>query len=207
MQQIYPTFDRLPRLSLPPLPPLLVTGAFFASVDAFLQVWFNPAVETVTYIALGSNLGDRELNLLLAVAELGKTPGCRVTALSRFYETSPIGMASDTPAFVNAVARLATTLTPGDLLKELQRIERERFGRTPSGHPVSRRMDLDLLLYGDNQLETPELIIPHPRMTTRRFVLLPLSDIADDLREPVSKRTITELLTDLQSDDRVTPLE
>lgn len=164
-------------------------------------------METNAYIALGSNLGDRELNLLLAVAELGKISGCRVTALSRFYETSPVGMPADTPAFYNGVVQLATTLTPLVLLQELQRIERERFGRAPSSQPVSRRMDLDLLLYGSEQLETPELIIPHPRMTVRRFVLLPLSDIAADLREPASNRTIAELLANLKSDELVTRLE
>jgi 2-amino-4-hydroxy-6-hydroxymethyldihydropteridine diphosphokinase len=164
-------------------------------------------VETDAYIALGSNLGDRELNLLLAVAELGRIPGCRVSGLSRFYETLPVGMAAETPAFYNGVARLSTTLTAHGLLQELQRIEREQFGRASSSHPVSRRMDLDLLLYGDDQLATPELIVPHPRMTTRRFVLLPLSGIAADLRVPGSDRTVAELLADLKSDDRVTPVE
>lgn len=164
-------------------------------------------METNAYIALGSNLGDRELNLLLAVAELGKISGSRVTALSRFYKTSPVGMPADTPVFYNGVARLATPLSPLALLQELQRIERERFGRAPSNQPVSRLMDLDLLLYGDEQLATAELIIPHPRMTVRRFVLLPLADIAADLREPVSNRTIAKLLANLKSDELVTPLE
>jgi 2-amino-4-hydroxy-6-hydroxymethyldihydropteridine diphosphokinase len=164
-------------------------------------------VETDAYIALGSNVGDRELNLLRAVAELGKLAGCRVTALSRFYETSPVGMPLDTPAFYNGVVRLATTRSPQVLLGELQRIERELFGRTPSRQPQSRRMDLDLLLYGDTVLATPELTLPHPRMTARRFVLLPLSDIAADLREPSSNRTVAGLLADLKSDEQVRPLE
>jgi len=164
-------------------------------------------VETDAYIALGSNLGDRELNLLRAVAELGKIAGCRVTALSRFYETSPVGMPSGTPAFYNGVARLATTLPPHDLLRELQRIEREIFGRTPAARPQSRRLDLDLLLYGTTQLATPDLTLPHPRMTARRFVLLPLADIAPGLCDPASKRTIAELLTCLETDEQVRPLE
>lgn len=164
-------------------------------------------METDAYIALGSNLGDRELNLLRAVAELGKLTGCRVTGLSRFYETSPVGMPKGTPAFYNGVARLATTLAPDDLMKQLQRIERELFGRTPAPSPQSRRMDLDLLLYGTEQLTTADLTLPHPRMTMRRFVLLPLADIAPDLREPDSNRTIAELLADLESDEQVNPLE
>lgn len=164
-------------------------------------------METDAYIALGSNLGDRELNLLRAVAELGKIPGCRVTALSRFYETSPVGMPAETPVFYNGVARLSTTLSAHGLLQELQRIEREQFGRATSSQPVSRRMDLDLLLYGTEQLETPELILPHPRMAVRRFVLTPLSEIATSLLVPGSNRTVTELLAGLKSDDRVTPVE
>jgi 2-amino-4-hydroxy-6-hydroxymethyldihydropteridine diphosphokinase len=164
-------------------------------------------VETDAYIALGSNLGDRELNLLRAVAELGKTPGCRVTALSRFYETSPVGMPKGTPAFYNGVVRLATTLTASGLMKQLQRIERELFGRTPALKPQSRRLDLDLLLYGTEQLVTPDLTLPHPRMTTRRFVLLPLATIAPNLRDPCSNMTVAELLAGLASDEQVTPVE
>jgi 2-amino-4-hydroxy-6-hydroxymethyldihydropteridine diphosphokinase len=164
-------------------------------------------VETDAYIALGSNLGDRELNLLRAVTELGKITGCRVTGLSRFYETSPVGMPAGTPSFYNGVARVATTRTPYDLLHALKRIERKIFGRTPTTEPQSRQLDLDLLLYGTERLATPELTLPHPRMVTRRFVLLPLADIAADLREPFSNRTITELLADLTSDEQVCPLE
>ncbi|MDK9716529.1 MAG: 2-amino-4-hydroxy-6-hydroxymethyldihydropteridine diphosphokinase [Trichlorobacter sp.] len=164
-------------------------------------------METDAYIALGSNLGDRELNLLRAVGELGKIPGSRVTGLSRFYETSPVGMPSGTPAFYNGVARLRTTQTPHDLLTELQRIERAIFGRTPAAEPQSRRLDLDLLLYGTEQLSTPDLTLPHPRMTARRFVLLPLADIAPTLREPVSKQTIADLLTSLTTDEQVSLLE
>lgn len=164
-------------------------------------------METDAYIALGSNLGDRELNLLRAVAELGKMAGCRVTALSRFYETSPVGMPDDTPAFYNGVVRLATKLTASGLMEQLQRIEREIFERTPALKPQSRRMDLDLLLYGAEQLATPYLTLPHPRMTVRRFVLLPLADIAPELREPSSGCTIAELLSNLESEEQVIPLE
>lgn len=164
-------------------------------------------METDAYIALGSNLGDRELNLLRAVSELGRLPGCRVTALSRFYETNPVGMPDDTPAFLNAVLRLTTACGPRQLLDELLRIEQQVFGRTASATPVSRRMDLDLLLYGDQRLDEPGLTVPHPRLTLRRFVLQPLAEIAPDLVEPVSGRTIAVLLANLQSDERVNPLE
>jgi 2-amino-4-hydroxy-6-hydroxymethyldihydropteridine diphosphokinase len=164
-------------------------------------------VETEAYIALGSNLGDRELNLLRAVSELGRLPGCRVTALSRFYETSPVGMPDDTPAFLNGALRLTTELEPHDLLAELQRIEQQVFGRSASARPVSRRMDLDLLLYGHLVLTEPELTVPHPRLTQRRFVLQPLAEIAPDLVEPLTGQTISSLLAGLQSEERVSPLE
>lgn len=185
-----------------------MTGAFFVlRLTPHHKYGLIPPVETNAYIALGSNLGDRELNLLRAVAELGKIPGSRVTGLSRFYETSPVGMPTGTPSFYNGVARLATTRTPHELLAELQRIERDSFGRTPAAEPQSRRMDLDLLLYGTEQLATPDLTLPHPRMTARRFVLLPLADIAPTLREPVSRQTIADLLAGLTTDEQISPLE
>lgn len=164
-------------------------------------------METDAYIALGSNLGDRELNLLRAVSELGRLAGCRVTALSRFYETAPVGMSAETPAFLNGALRLTTELGPRDLLHELQRIEQQVFGRTASPTAISRRMDLDLLLFGQQVLTEPDLTVPHPRMLLRRFVLQPLADIAPQAVEPLTGRTIAELLANLQSDERVTPLE
>ncbi len=164
-------------------------------------------METDAYIALGSNLGDRELNLLRAVAELGKLPGSRVTGLSRFYETSPVNMPSGTPAFYNGVTRLATTLPATELFSHLQRIEQDCFGRTPAPEPQSRRMDLDLLLYGTLELQSATLTLPHPRMLQRRFVLAPLADIAGELCPPGSSRTVSELLTSLTSDEQVTALE
>lgn len=164
-------------------------------------------METEAYIAIGSNLGDRELNLLLAVAELGKLNGCRVTGLSSFYETSPVGMAEDTPSFYNAVARIATSLPAEQLLQELLRIEREKFGRTSTGLVQSRRMDLDLLLYGDQQFTSDALCLPHPRMTGRRFVLVPLAEIAPELREPVSGVRFVDLLAQCTTDEQIRKVE
>ncbi len=156
---------------------------------------------------MGTNLGDRELNLLRSVAELGRLSGSRVTALSTFYEASPVGMPPDTPHFYNGIARLTTVLNPFELLSGLQRIERELFGRKPSSQPTSRYMDLDLLLYGDKIVDRPELVIPHPRMTMRRFVLLPLAEIAPEMKIPGSRSTVSELLAGLISDEQVRPLE
>lgn len=159
-------------------------------------------METDAYIGLGSNLGDRELNLLRAVAELGKLPGSRVTGLSPFYETSPVGV-SDQPFFINAAMRLSTRLTPHALLIQLQNIERVIFHRKRTQHWGPRPMDLDLLLFGDLVINCDELTIPHPRMAERRFVLEPLCSLAPDLLHPVLGRPMRELLAALQSTEHV----
>jgi 2-amino-4-hydroxy-6-hydroxymethyldihydropteridine diphosphokinase len=159
-------------------------------------------VEECAYIGLGSNLGDRELRLLTAIAELGKLPGTRVTALSHFYETEPVGgVAQDN--FYNAVARISTSLPPLELLAELKRIEVAVFQRKPSGHWGPRSMDLDILLYGDLVLESLVLTIPHPRLHERRFVLQPLADLAPSLVHPFLGRSIAELLVSLATTEKV----
>ena len=154
------------------------------------------------YIGLGSNQGDRELNILRAVAEIGKLPDSRVSGLSPFYETSPVGVANQ-PDFINAVLRLSTRLTPLALLLRLQHIECVVFRRTRTQHWGPRTMDLDLLLYADLVLNSEELTIPHPRMVDRRFVLEPLCKLAPGLRHPVLGRTMAELLAALPSTEKV----
>jgi 2-amino-4-hydroxy-6-hydroxymethyldihydropteridine diphosphokinase len=151
---------------------------------------------------MGTNLGDRELKLLLAVGELGKLPGTRVTALSSFYETEPVGGVPQ-DNFYNAAARIATTLEPLALLYQLKRIEVEIFHRVPSGHWGPRSMDLDLLLYGDLVLDGDRLTIPHPRLAERRFALQPLADIAPSLVHPSLGRSIADLLASLTSTETV----
>lgn len=159
-------------------------------------------MEECAYIGLGTNLGDRELKLLSAIAELGRLPGTRVTALSHFYETEPVGgVAQDD--FYNAAARIATTLRPLELLAELQRIETEVFHRTPSLRWGPRSMDLDILLYGDLVLTGEKLTVPHPRLAERRFVLQPLADIAPALVHPSLGSSIAELLASLATTERV----
>jgi 2-amino-4-hydroxy-6-hydroxymethyldihydropteridine diphosphokinase len=162
-------------------------------------------VEECAYIGLGSNIGDRELKLLMAVAELGKLAGSRITALSPFYETEPVGgVAQDN--FYNAVARIATTLSPSALLDELKRIEVKVFHRKESVHWGPRSMDLDILLYGDQVLRDDRLTIPHPLLAERRFVLRPLADIAPSLIHPLLGRSIAELLESLTSTEKVVRL-
>lgn len=175
------------------------------TVDAPDPLCFNHDVETEAYIALGSNLGDRELNLLRAVAEIGRLPGSRVTALSSFYETSPVGAVKQ-DAFYNAVLRLSTELDPRSLLARMLRIEDETFKRVRTIHQGPRRMDLDLLLYGDRTINEEDLVVPHPRLTERRFVLQPLCEIAPNLLHPLTGKSIRETLASLESDETVVKL-
>jgi 2-amino-4-hydroxy-6-hydroxymethyldihydropteridine diphosphokinase len=159
-------------------------------------------VEECAYIALGSNLGDRELKLLTAVAELGTLPETRVTALSPFYETEPVGEVAQDP-FYNAVARLVTRLAPRELLAELKRIETQVFLRKKTVHWGPRTMDLDILFYGDLVYTAADLTIPHPHLAERRFVLQPLADIAPNLVHPSLGKSIAELLAALTTTEKV----
>ena len=159
-------------------------------------------MEKDAYIALGSNMGDREMNLLRSVAEIGKFPESKVTGLSPFYETSPVGV-TDQPAFINAVLRLSTRLSPLELLHRLQHIENDVFKRARSLRWGPRTIDLDLLLYGDEMIRSDELTVPHPRMTERRFVLQPLCALAPGLIHPVVGLNFAELLAALKSPEKV----
>lgn len=160
-------------------------------------------VMTDAYIALGSNLGDRELNLLRAVAEIGKIDRSRVTALSSFYATAPISEVEQ-PEFINAALRLSTDLSPPELLNRLQQVETAVFRRQRhiSGGP--RTMDLDILLFGDLVVNDPDLIIPHPRLHERLFVLAPLTEIAPDLIHPVLGKRVDQLLAGLPPGQQAT---
>jgi len=132
------------------------------------------------YVGLGANLGDREATLRRALELLRERPGVDVVAVSSFRETDPVGYL-DQPRFVNAAAALETELAPRDLLDALLAVERE-LGRTRDGPRFGpRTIDLDLLVYEDATLDEPGLVLPHPRLHERRFVLEPLAEIAPGL--------------------------
>jgi 2-amino-4-hydroxy-6-hydroxymethyldihydropteridine diphosphokinase len=149
----------------------------------------------IAYIALGSNLGDRAEMLSAASDRVGRLG--RVRARSSLYETEPVGY-HDQPAFLNAVLALETDLEPLPLLHALLAIERE-LGRDRSKGVRNgpRTLDLDLLLMGDAIVAGEELMLPHPALAQRRFVLAPLAEIGPELRHPQSDRTMAELLAQL----------
>jgi len=143
-------------------------------------------------IALGSNVGDRRAHLDHAVSALrGLLTNVRV---SRYYDTVPIGVSGPQAMFLNAVAVGDTALTPRAILDALLAIELER-GRERPYVNAPRTLDLDLILLGDVVLEEPGLVVPHPRFRERRFVLEPLAAVAPELRDPVSGKTVAELLS------------
>jgi 2-amino-4-hydroxy-6-hydroxymethyldihydropteridine diphosphokinase len=150
------------------------------------------------YVALGSNLGDRRATLLAAVAALAEHPDVDVVAVSSLIETDPVGVV-DQPRFLNGAAALDTRLGAHDLLALLLEVER-RFGREREGVPAHgpRTLDLDLLLYGDEEIDEPGLRVPHPRLAERAFVLEPLAELAPALEVP-GKGTIQALLARLHS--------
>ena len=131
------------------------------------------------YVALGANLGDPAATVLAAFGALANISSSRVTQTSSLYRTAPVGI-TEQPEFINAVARLETSLPPETLLEELLDIE-QRFGRIRGERNGPRTLDLDLLLYDDLELDLPRLTLPHPRLHLRAFVLLPLAEIAPHL--------------------------
>jgi 2-amino-4-hydroxy-6-hydroxymethyldihydropteridine diphosphokinase len=131
------------------------------------------------YLGLGSNLGDKRAMLTEALARLDATPGIRVTARSRFYRTPPWGDTNQ-DWFLNAAAALDTTLSPADLLAACLAVERQ-LGRVRERKWGPRSIDIDVLAYGQEAVDDPDLVLPHPFVLERAFVLKPLADIAPDL--------------------------
>jgi 2-amino-4-hydroxy-6-hydroxymethyldihydropteridine diphosphokinase len=148
----------------------------------------------IVYLSLGSNLGDREQMLRQALERLAAA-GLRILRVSSIRETEPVDVL-DQPRFLNLVAEAETDLFPRQLLARTQRVELE-LGRKRLRPKGPRTIDIDILLYGDAVIDSPELTVPHPRMAQRRFVLEPLAELAPDLRHPVTRRTVREMLAAL----------
>lgn len=157
------------------------------------------SVTTIAYIGLGSNLGDKEANCRKAIALLAKSS--RVVRASSLYCTEPMGY-REQDDFVNAVVELETGLSPEALLQQCRAIE-EELGRVRTVRWGPRTIDVDILLYGTTTIETPELTIPHPLLHTRRFVLVPLCEIAPQAFHPKLQENAADLLLALRDDQRV----
>ncbi|MGO8817482.1 MAG: 2-amino-4-hydroxy-6-hydroxymethyldihydropteridine diphosphokinase [Terriglobia bacterium] len=143
------------------------------------------------YLSLGSNRGDRMSNLLRAMDELGKA-GVKVQRVSSYYKTEPVDFGPQA-WFLNCAMEATTELMPMQLLKAVKSVERA-LGRRPGVNKGPRPIDIDILLYENVVVRTAALTIPHERMNERRFVLIPLRELAPAVRHPVSRRTVTELL-------------
>jgi 2-amino-4-hydroxy-6-hydroxymethyldihydropteridine diphosphokinase len=153
------------------------------------------------YIGLGSNVGEREENLVRAISLLDSSPGIRVLRRASLYETEPVGIEAQ-PWFFNTVVEVEAELAPGELLRRLKEIEKA-LGREDRGRWGPREIDLDLLLYGDLVMEEDGLVLPHPELHRRRFVLEPLCELAPELIHPRLGRPLRELLAGLDERKKV----
>ncbi len=144
----------------------------------------------MVYLGLGSNLGNRQDNLDRALSFLSQR--LRIEQVSSVYDTEPVGNPNQ-PRFLNLVCQANTGLDPMALLALAKGIE-SKLGRLPGSSNTSRPIDIDILFYEDQIIDTPELVIPHPRLTQRAFVLVPLAEITPDLVHPVSRKTVKELM-------------
>ena len=162
--------------------------------------------ETAVFISVGSNLGDKAANCRNGIEALAASGLCRLVRQSPFYRTEPVDYL-DQDWFVNAVAKVVTDAAPETLLRQLLDIELQA-GRVRGGARFGPRViDLDLRFFGDRVIDSPDLVIPHPRMHKRRFVLMPMCDIDPLFRHPVMGRTVAQLLEALdETEQQVVPM-
>ncbi|NWH04615.1 2-amino-4-hydroxy-6-hydroxymethyldihydropteridine diphosphokinase [Desulfobacter latus] len=156
--------------------------------------------QTPAFLSIGTNVGNKPANIGLAIRRLGATGGIFIEALSKFYKTVPQNY-TDQDWFVNAAIKINTVYSPEQLLEVLQAIEKEL---DPDGKPFKfgpRRIDLDIIFYGQKVMRTATLVLPHPRMHERAFVLKPLCDIDKNLVHPVTGLTVGELFEQIKTDD------
>lgn len=150
------------------------------------------------FLALGTNLGDKEANMHLALENINERVG-KLIACSVFFSTEPVDFISEN-SFLNAVCEIETNLSPLEVLEYTQVVEREmgRMSKSYNREYKDRIIDIDVLLYDDLVVEYPQLIIPHPEMHKRAFVLQPLAEIAPNAVHPVLEKTVSELLSELE---------
>ncbi len=163
-------------------------------------------MQAKVYLGIGSNLGNREDNIRSALSMLDETDGIAVKTVSACYETEPVGPVTDQNDFYNVVAEIETTLGPHELLARTNAVE-QALGRVRGERWGPRPIDIDILLWDDRLIDEDGLNVPHPEMTRRAFVLIPLAEIAPDAVHPTAGHTIAELASQLDDGYRVRRLD
>tara|TARA_A100001037_G_scaffold138869_3_gene125798 strand:- start:22467 stop:22970 length:504 start_codon:yes stop_codon:yes gene_type:complete len=158
-------------------------------------------LKQLVYIGLGSNLGNRFTHLEDAISDISYGLQSEILAVSSIYETSPVGVENQ-PDFLNCVCLIKTNLEPRQVLNKLLAIEK-KHGRNASSVNLPRPLDLDILLYGELSLKETGLIVPHPRITERAFVLIPLAEISPDLKHNLWEASVAEILASSSFFDKV----